>query len=91
MNQRPAEVSVTQSSHPVLSTSEATAGTICNEGKNGSTPVMGQKQPPSDDGEGRGKKKSILHGKVKGIAVPKGRGPAGSGWTGAGFDVDSRG
>lgn len=47
-------------------------------------------QPPSVDGEGRGKKKSLLHGKGRGIgALPKGRGPSATGWTGAGFDVDT--
>ncbi|KAK9724530.1 hypothetical protein RND81_05G079900 [Saponaria officinalis] len=44
------------------------------------------------DGEGQGKKKSLLIGKGgKGVgASPKGRGPLAPGWTGAGFDVDSR-
>lgn len=41
------------------------------------------------DVEGRGKKKSAMQGRGKGIgAVPKSRGSAG--WTGAGFDVDGR-
>ncbi|GFP84757.1 hypothetical protein PHJA_000619600 [Phtheirospermum japonicum] len=54
--------------------------------------VNGQNSQVSSDGEGRGKKKSSIQGRVKGIgAVPKGRGPAGPGWTGAGFDVDGRG
>lgn len=45
--------------------------------------------PPSVDGEGRGKKKSLLQGKGRGIgALPKGRGTA-TGWTGAGFDVET--
>lgn len=42
------------------------------------------------DVEGRGKKKSAMQGRGKGIgAVPKSRGST-AGWTGAGFDVDSR-
>lgn len=50
-----------------------------------------QNQPPPVEAEGRGRKKNIIHGKVRGIgAVPKGRGPAPAGWTGAGFDVDGR-
>lgn len=50
-----------------------------------------QNQPAAAEGEGRGKKKILLHGRGKGIgALPKGRGPAASGWTGAGFDVDGR-
>ncbi|XP_024981039.1 uncharacterized protein LOC112517893 [Cynara cardunculus var. scolymus] len=42
------------------------------------------------DVEGRGKKKSAMQGRGKGIgAVPKSRGST-AGWTGAGFDVDGR-
>ncbi|XP_030532864.1 uncharacterized protein LOC115742608 [Rhodamnia argentea] len=51
----------------------------------------GPSQQPSADGEERGRKKVQFHGRGKGIgAVPKGRGPPGPGWTGAGFDVDGR-
>lgn len=49
-----------------------------------------QNQPPSTDGEGRGKKKSLLQGRGRGLGVlAKGRGPSTPGWTGAGFDVDT--
>lgn len=51
----------------------------------------GHNQQPSAEGEGRGKKKIMMQGRGKGIgAVPKGRGPTTTGWTGAGFDVDGR-
>ncbi|KAI3749009.1 hypothetical protein L6452_12516 [Arctium lappa] len=47
-------------------------------------------QKTAGDVEGRGKKKSAMQGRGKGIgAVPKSRGSA-AGWTGAGFDVDGR-
>lgn len=50
----------------------------------------GHNQPPHVDGEGR-KKKNVTQGRGRGIgAMPKGRGSAGPGWTGAGFDVDAR-
>lgn len=52
----------------------------------------GQNQLPNSDGEGRGKKRSsnLVKG-GKGVTVlGKGRGITGSGWTGAGFDVDNR-
>ncbi|KAL3834526.1 hypothetical protein ACJIZ3_009262 [Penstemon smallii] len=92
-NQRPAQATITQDSSTVPTTlepSSATSGTVSNEGIAGN--VMGQNQQPSGDGDGRGKKKNIIQGRVKGIgAVPKGRGPPGPGWTGAGFDVDGRG
>ncbi|KAA8533796.1 hypothetical protein F0562_031313 [Nyssa sinensis] len=64
---------------------------ISNQGSGGKVPVTnGHNQQPSVDGEGRGKKKSLVQGRGKGIgAVPKGR-PSAPGWTGAGFDVDGR-
>ncbi|KAJ9539698.1 hypothetical protein OSB04_026204 [Centaurea solstitialis] len=47
-------------------------------------------QKPVGDVEGRGKKKSAMQGRGKGIgAVPKSRAST-PGWTGAGFDVDGR-
>lgn len=53
--------------------------------------VNGQNQLATNDGEVKGKKKTYFQGKGKGIgAVPKGRGSAAPGWTGAGFDVDGR-
>lgn len=53
--------------------------------------MNGQNQLPTNDGEVKGKKKSQFQGRGKGIgAVPKGRGSAAPGWTGAGFDVDGR-
>ena len=65
---------------------------IPNEGNAGNVPaVNGLKQQASAEGEGRGKKKSQFQGKGRGIgAVPKGRGSAAPGWTGAGFDIDGR-
>ncbi|KAG5222221.1 RAB6-interacting golgin [Salix suchowensis] len=51
----------------------------------------GKNQQPNVEGEGRGKKKVHFQGRGRGIgAVPKGRGSAQPGWTGAGFDVDGR-
>lgn len=47
----------------------------------------GQNQQPHVDGEGR-KKKNVVQGRGRVVAVPKGRGQPG--WTGAGFDVDGR-
>ncbi|KAE9464935.1 hypothetical protein C3L33_03157, partial [Rhododendron williamsianum] len=48
-------------------------------------------QQPSAEGEGKGKKKIMIQGRGKGLgAVPKGRVPPTTGWTGAGFDVDGR-
>lgn len=62
---------------------------ISIQGNGGNIQVVnGHNQQPSIEGDGRGKKKSLIQGRGKGIgAVPKGRGP---GWTGAGFDVDGR-
>ncbi|XP_021730179.1 uncharacterized protein LOC110697140 [Chenopodium quinoa] len=52
--------------------------------------VNAHNQSPSADGEGRGKKKSLLQGKGRGVgALSRGRGSV-TGWTGAGFDVDTR-
>lgn len=53
--------------------------------------MNGQNQQPTLEGEGRGKKKIHFQGRGRGVgAVPKGRGSATPGWTGAGFDVDGR-
>ncbi|KAG8381411.1 hypothetical protein BUALT_Bualt06G0119300 [Buddleja alternifolia] len=93
-NQRPAQASIAPNSSSVPSTSAPTSGTarnISNEVNAVTSAVKGQNEQVSIDGDGRGKKKNIIHGKVRGIgAVPKGRGPAAPGWTGAGFDVDGR-
>ncbi|GAB4858678.1 hypothetical protein Ancab_010150 [Ancistrocladus abbreviatus] len=63
-----------------------------NQENGGNVPATNiHNQQPAFDGEGRGKKKILLHGRGKGIgALPKGRGLSASGWTGAGFDVDGR-
>ncbi|RWR89430.1 putative RAFL24-31-B07 [Cinnamomum micranthum f. kanehirae] len=55
-------------------------------------PLNGQEQLPHIDGEGRGKKRSSNVGRGgRGIMIlGKGRGTPGTGWTGAGFDVDGR-
>ncbi|KAL0341091.1 UNVERIFIED_CONTAM: hypothetical protein Sradi_4625900 [Sesamum radiatum] len=94
-NQRLAPVSITQDSSAVpTATAPASGamGTISPESNAGNSPVNAQNQQPSSVGEGRGKRKSSIQGRLKGIgAVPKGRGPAEPGWTGAGFDVDGRG
>lgn len=68
------------------------AENIANQGNGGNLAAMnGQNQQPNVEGEGRGKKKSVIQGRGRGIgAVPKGRGPTAPGWTGAGFDVDGR-
>ncbi|KAI3471086.1 hypothetical protein Pfo_027749 [Paulownia fortunei] len=94
-NQRLPQPSISQDSSTVPSTSEpasiATA-TIFSAGNARNSTINGQNQQLSNDGEGRGKKRSSIQGRVRGIgAVPKGRGPAAPGWTGAGFDVDGRG
>lgn len=94
-NQRLPHGSTGQVSNTVPSTSgpssEAT-GTISAEVNAEDSAITGQNQQPSSDSEGRVKKKSSNQGRARGIgAVPKGRGPAATGWTGAGFDVDGRG
>ncbi|KAK4436339.1 hypothetical protein Salat_0797600 [Sesamum alatum] len=94
-HQRLAPVSITQDSSAVPTTTapaSGATGTISTESNAGNSPVNAQNQQPSSIGEGRGKRKSSIQGRLKGIgAVPKGRGPAEPGWTGAGFDVDGRG
>ncbi|KAK4403554.1 hypothetical protein Sango_0724000 [Sesamum angolense] len=94
-NQRLAPVSITQDSSAVpTATAPASGamGTMSPESNAGNSPVNAQNQQPSSVGEGRGKRKSSIQGRLKGIGVvPKGRGPAEPGWTGAGFDVDGRG
>jgi len=65
------------------------AANVASEGVARTAP--NQNQPAAAEVEGRGKRKVLLHGRGKGIgALPKGRGPAAPGWTGAGFDVDGR-
>lgn len=68
------------------------SGNVSNQVNGGNVPfVNGQNQQPSADGEGRAKKKNVIQGRGRGIgAIPKGRGSAAPGWTGAGFDVDGR-
>lgn len=63
-----------------------------NQGDGGNAPVMnGHNQPPTVEGEVKGKKKTHFQGRGKGVGiVPKGRGTGAPGWTGAGFDVDGR-
>ncbi|KAL2540113.1 hypothetical protein Adt_01091 [Abeliophyllum distichum] len=88
---RPAHHSTTQDTSTV-STSEHASGSATNTSIRGNVPqTNGQNPQPSFDGDGRGKKKIMTPGRGRGIgAVPKGRGPAPPGWTGAGFDVDGR-
>ncbi|KAL8519439.1 hypothetical protein ACS0TY_010394 [Phlomoides rotata] len=92
VNQRVPHRNTTQDSSTVPSTSGPPSGakaTIIAEGNTVNTAINGPNQQPSSDSEGRGKKKTSIQGKVRGIgAVPKGRAP---GWTGSGFDVDGRG
>ncbi|XVF09752.1 hypothetical protein REPUB_Repub07fG0122800 [Reevesia pubescens] len=80
--------SVPQTTEPGSTVSE----NVPNQGNSGNVPPMnGQNQLSTNDGEMKGKKKSHFQGRGKGIgAVPKGRGSAAPGWTGAGFDVDAR-
>ncbi|GAA0185121.1 hypothetical protein LIER_32409 [Lithospermum erythrorhizon] len=55
------------------------------------TEANNSSQQPSLDASGRAKKKNMIQGRGKGLgAVPKGRGSAAPGWTGAGFDVDGQ-
>ncbi|KZV24657.1 hypothetical protein F511_15036 [Dorcoceras hygrometricum] len=93
-NQIPTEISTTPVGSAVPSTSEpisGSTGSISNKVYAGNSAVNGQSQQPYRDVEGRGKKKGIVQGRVRGIgAVPKGRDPAAPGWTGAGFDVDGQ-
>ncbi|KAK3016901.1 hypothetical protein RJ639_006506 [Escallonia herrerae] len=86
-----APVSTVLDAPSALNTLES-VGIVSDQGKGGSLLVTnGHNQHPSVDGEGRGKKKNTIHGRGRGIgAIPKGRGLAGPGWTGAGFDVDGR-
>lgn len=95
VNQTPAQITTTQVGSAVPSTSEpisGSAGSTSSKDYAGNSHVNGQNQRPSSDVEGRGKKKGIAQGRLREIgAVPKGRGPAAPGWTGAGFDVDGRG
>ncbi|URD79276.1 hypothetical protein MUK42_05411 [Musa troglodytarum] len=58
-------------------------------------PATNKTEPASDARnqrpvEVKEKKRTMNSGRAKGsMIMPKGRGPSGSGWTGAGFDVDS--
>ncbi|KAJ8771460.1 hypothetical protein K2173_026637 [Erythroxylum novogranatense] len=64
---------------------------VSDQAKDGNTKVANGQAQPSIEGEGRAKRKVQFQGRGRGIgAVPKGRGSASSGWTGAGFDVDAR-
>lgn len=62
---------------------------VSSKVSSGNAPATKGNQVPATDVGGTGKKKTAVHGRGRGIgAVPKGRGPAAPGWTGAGFDVD---
>ncbi|KAK8267217.1 hypothetical protein V6Z12_D12G297800 [Gossypium hirsutum] len=81
------------SSVPKTTESGSTVSTtVPHQGNGGNVQVMnGQNQLATNDGEVKGKKKNTFQGRGKGIgAVPKSRGSAAPGWTGAGFDVDAR-
>ncbi|RVW26988.1 hypothetical protein CK203_105618 [Vitis vinifera] len=81
------------SSAPLIVDPAGGAGeNVANQGNGGNVPATnGHNQQPNVEGEGRGKKKSFIQGRGRGIgAVPKGRGSSAPGWTGAGFDVDGR-
>lgn len=81
---------VTVIAHSSQETSMGSPGNLSNQGNVGiATVTNGQNQQSHVDGEGR-KKKNVVQGRGRVGAVPKGRGPAGPGWTGAGFDVDGR-
>lgn len=86
-----ATTSVVASVPSSLESSGGSPGNVFNQGNVGNVPVVnGINQHPQVDGEGR-KKKNLIQGRGKGIGViPKGRGSAGRGWTGSGFDVDGR-
>ncbi|XP_073125191.1 uncharacterized protein [Henckelia pumila] len=94
-NQAPAQIITTQVGSAVPATSEpisGSEGSTSNKDYAGNSHVNVQNQQPSSDVEGRGKKKGMIQGRVRGIgAIQKGRGHAAPGWTGAGFDVDGRG
>ncbi|XP_077248124.1 junctophilin-like protein [Tasmannia lanceolata] len=86
-------VALNNTSHPLTSDS---AGQLPENarrpGNNGDVSVVnGHNQLPIADGDGRGKKRSANLGRGKGnMVLSKGRGSLEPGWTGAGFDVDSR-
>ncbi|CAN4120045.1 unnamed protein product [Withania somnifera] len=88
------ENSTAQDVPSVKDTKESSNGSSGNtlkagNARNGAT-ENGQNQSPSPD-EARVKKKINVQGRGKGIGIiPKGRGSSGTGWTGAGFDVDGR-
>ncbi|CAI9092132.1 OLC1v1027305C1 [Oldenlandia corymbosa var. corymbosa] len=61
-------------------------GKVANQGNAGNTSTMNGNPVPQEN-EAKGKKKGIVQGRGRGIgAVPKGRGSATPGWTGAGFE-----
>lgn len=87
----PAPSSMTQDVSSVQGTQESSNGssetTLKEVNAGNATAENGQNQQP----EARGKKKINVHGRGKGIGIiPKSRGAAPPGWTGAGFDVDGR-
>ncbi|XP_059288209.1 uncharacterized protein LOC132041512 [Lycium ferocissimum] len=84
----PAPSSMTRDVSSVQGTQESSNGLSETTLKEGNAAAEnGQNQQP----EARGKKKINAQGRGKGIGiVPKGRGSAPPGWTGAGFDVDGR-
>ncbi|CAA2955807.1 uncharacterized protein LOC111403904 [Olea europaea var. sylvestris] len=91
----PAQTSIIQDASEVQSTSKRAGGSvvnISNQGNFSNIPLTNcENQQSVIDGEGRGKKKSMFQGRLKGTgAIAKCRGPAAPGWTGAGFDVDGR-
>ncbi|KAJ6971155.1 hypothetical protein D5086_027552 [Populus alba] len=90
----PASNSPAQDASIPLSTApDAGVAEIAHKQANGGNVQVtnGKNQQPNVEGLGRGKKKVHFEGRGRGIgAVPKGRGPAQPGWTGAGFDVDGR-
>ncbi|KAM7272186.1 hypothetical protein ACFE04_026849 [Oxalis oulophora] len=91
----PAQISATVDTSPIRNAQQPnpTVSENVNIQANGTnaSPTNGHNQQQAVDGETRGKKKVQFQGKGRGIgAVPKGRGAASPGWTGAGFDVDGR-
>ncbi|CAN4085233.1 unnamed protein product [Withania somnifera] len=84
----PAPSSMTQDVSLVQGTQESPNGSSEITLREGNAAAeKGQNQQP----EARGKKKINTHGSGKGIGIiPKSRGSAPPGWTGAGFDLDGR-
>ncbi|KAJ4836709.1 hypothetical protein Tsubulata_031903 [Turnera subulata] len=91
----PVQNSAAPDASSVPLTAAAAAGRVENlsvQENGGNTQVSNEKnQQPSAEGDGRARKKNQSLGRGRGIgAVPKVKGSAGPGWTGAGFDVDGR-